>query len=296
MSASEPAAAPPLEALDLTFLRRWRGAKAGNDAELREHVLAVRRDAMASAHAYRCVAGAMFLSPRAPRHPRYADLLACASSGGVLADVGCAFGQETRALIADGVPATQLVAADVTDAYWRLGERLFGDAAEGSAAHSTRAVRTSFADWAAPLPEESGAACPLVDAFAGAFAGVLSMLVLHVLSQRQVERLLARLARCAAPGALLVGACVGVTAAPGEWSPTPDGSGARRWLHTAASLPDALRAAGWSVDASVQQMKHEERTGPGWSGAATAMATAPDVPPQLGERCILVFRAQTPAA
>lgn len=236
---------PPLPASSLAFLLRWRGlppspSEAALDA-LRCDVLAAWRDVKTRAHVYRCVQELAFLTPRTPRHPSYgallAHLLAARQAGAPadVADVGAAFGQEARALVADGVPASSLVVADTSDVYWRAGLAVFdaGDAARMAAA------RTRWGDWAAPLSGDEAD-----DIAAGLrLGGVLCFFVLHVLTRQQGAALLSRLRRAAAPGALLLGACVGAAAA-GDWALTPDGA-APRWLHSAASLADALREAGW---------------------------------------------------
>ena len=244
---------PPLPASSLAFLLRWRGhgpeAPPPSDAALdalRAEVLAAWRDVKAEAHVYRCVQNLDFLTPRAPRHPRYAALLshlAAARRHGAAADVldvGAAFGQEARALVADGVPAPTVVAADVCDAYWRAGARIFDGGVDGEAAAARMAdVRTRWGDWAA-AGDGGGADDPAAGLRLG---GALCFYVMHVLSRPQGDALLARLRRAAAPGAMLLGACVGAAEA-GEWALTPDGA-APRWLHSAASLADALRQAGW---------------------------------------------------
>jgi SAM-dependent methyltransferase len=259
--------APELSDADLSFLLRWRAlsaaaaatspsdataAAAEDAAALRQHVLAVWRDIKATAHVYRCVQALSFLTPRAPRHPGWGALLsshaaaAAASAPFLVADVGCAFGQDTRALIAAGVPPACCVASDVHDAYWRAGLRLFGD--DDSTARASgllAAVRPAFGDWAAPLDAADDVAAGLE----GALDGALLMFVLHVLSREQCDRLLARLARCAKPGGVLLGAAVGAATA-GEWALTPDGA-APRWLHSEASLAEALAAAGWDGAVSV---------------------------------------------
>lgn len=59
-------------------------------------------------------------------------------------------------------------------------------------------------------------------------SAALCLFVLHVLSQEQQRHLLRRLRRCAAPGALLVGSCVGVGSHACPWGVTPDGTGQPR--------------------------------------------------------------------
>ena len=236
---------PPLPPSSLAFLLRWRGLPAAPDEAaldaLRQEVLAAWRAVKAEAHVYRCVQQLSFLTPRARTHPRYAALLARLAAAGDragcsadVADVGAAFGQEARALVMDGVSPSRLLVADVSDAYWRAGVRIF----DGGDAARMRQAATRWGDWAASA--DGGAS----DIAAGlSLRGILCYYVLHVLSREQSAGLLRRLRRAAAPGCMLLGACVG-SATAGEWALTPDGT-APRWLHSAESLTQLLRDAGW---------------------------------------------------
>ena len=245
----DAASPPPLPPSSLAFLLRWRGLPAAPDDAsldaLRAEVLAAWRAVKAEAHVYRCVQQLSFLTPRAPHHPHYAALLARLAADGPdrradVADVGAAFGQEARALVADGVPPSRLLVADVSDAYWRAGVRIF----DGGDAERMAHAATRWGDWAA---SDDGGAADIASGLS--LSGVLCYYVLHVLSRQQSAGLLRRLRRAAAPGCVLLGACVGAATA-GEWALTPDGS-APRWLHSAESLTHLLSDAGWG-DVSVE--------------------------------------------
>jgi SAM-dependent methyltransferase len=184
-------------------------------------------------------AGLLGLSPRLPQHPAYVELLSlCARQPSRrVADVGAAFGQESRQLVLDGVSPSSLLIIDLPSGYWKAGVQLFGD----SPTHGSLAgVATSFGDWAAEVS-------PLEDAYACSLDAVACMFVLHVLSREQQGALMARLHRCSKPGALLLGCCVGCDGSAGEWGSTPDGRGTPRWLHSAASLRVQLVTAGWAA-------------------------------------------------
>jgi hypothetical protein len=169
-----------------------------------------------------------------------------------------------------------LVVSDLVDGYWRAGIEVFGPPGSGALAREFAQVQTLFCDWGAQeaSPPES---------LAG-LEGVLCLAVLHVMSKAQSTALLARVGRALRAGGLLVGTCVGksqvaevpeagfcvcetdVVRAPlcvtgaleseGTWALTPDGT-APRWLYTAASLRQALVAAGLSVDTVVELVEEE---------------------------------------
>jgi SAM-dependent methyltransferase len=50
-----------------------------------------------------------------------------ASPNAIFLDLGCGFGQDMRALAADGVPSAQLVGTDLRREFWELGYQLFDD-------------------------------------------------------------------------------------------------------------------------------------------------------------------------
>lgn len=257
-----------LTAADFSFFWRWRGedplsTEPSALEAAKQHVAAVWRQSISALFRYRCVAKLSFLSPRVQRHPAYAALLQrCAGRQCRVADVGCAFGQEARQLVLDGVFPASLLAVDVTPDYWLAGEALFGP----SPAHgSLSAAPTSFGDWAAPATE-------LEAPHLASFDAALCMFVLHVLSAQQQLALLSRLRRCAKPGALLLGACVGCLGTAGEWGITPDGSGVARWLHSAESLREQLVRAGWAVEGMDVQCRRRQAGDCGGGGASYALA------------------------
>lgn len=195
-----------------------------------------------------------------------------------MADVGCALGQESRALLLDGVSPSALLASDVVSDLWEAGKRVFDDET-----HSVASVQTAFGDWAAADDAEGDVAAP----FACAFDAVLSMLVLHVLSREQQRNMLRRLARVAKPGCLLLGLCVGSELAPGEWKMMSDGK-QMRWLLTADSLASELREAGWknvSAAATSRSMLARMQS----RGAQTDNYA---LSPKMGEMQIIVFSAE----
>lgn len=240
---------------DFEFITQWKGSQKSERKALENHVLKVWRDIKKVAHTYRCVQTIGFLTPKLSSHPAYANALSLSraatheSKPFAWLDVGCAFGQNTRALVTDGVPTSQITAADIHDQYWKAGFELFGDAADNTAAFSLLGTHTSFGDWAVPLSEEEKGV------YGYKFQAIVCMAVLHVLSKTQCETLLARLSACAAANCKLLGMTVGAKV-EGEWARTPDGS-QPRYLHSVESLKTCMRAAGWS-DVEVHE---EERAG-----------------------------------
>ncbi len=274
---------PQLSDADLSFLMRYR-AKAGaenlNPDALRAHVVAVWLENKKAAHVYRCIQSMSFLKARGALHPKYVEMLDnVLGKGGKVVDVGCCYGQDSRALLLDGVAPEHILAVDVTDVYWAAGLRLFGDEPLG-AASPLASAQTRFVDFAAPADSEAGQRAEA--GLARQFSGALCMFVLHVLSREQSSALLARIARCSQPGGMLIGACVG-SAVEVEWARTPDGK-YPRFLHSVASLRAALQLAGWGA------ISVDEAEPGGWeegSGAGAMPTTG------RGERTVrLLFSAR----
>ena len=245
----DAAGARPITDDDLTFMLGWRGLPiaAASEAQkhaAREHVMAAWKDAKSSAHVYRCVQSLSFLKPRAALHPTYATLVAEATAGVAeyrIADVGAAFGQDTRRLIMDGVSPGSILPVDITSVYWRAGELIFDGVVEGLPPPIAASPSLLVGDWAVPV--DTAPACSAAPYF-GSLNAALCMFVLHVLSREQSAALLRTLAACLRPGGLLLGSAVGAAVA-GAWALTPDGTQSR-WLHSAESLTAELAAAGFT--------------------------------------------------
>ena len=285
---------------DLGLLLRWRhaGSPPEVDAALLvaedAHIRSTYAELLASgAHVYRCIASVSFLHARLPKLPSYQLLrnrFAAVGHSFTVADMGCAFGQDTRELLFLGVSPANVLAADVTDAYWQFGRRVFGDAADGTAERSVGGVTTSFADWAAPPGDNNDVVSP----FAGSRDAVVCLFVLHVLSRQQTTHLLTRLARLVKPGGLLVGACVGCSDSEhgGEWGVVPGGkSTTPRWLHSPQSLQAELVACGWTQSVAVSSYDRET------VGSLSGHPVGPLAPlqPSMGRQTYLEFSACTPA-
>eukprot|EP00668_Euglena_longa_P018835 GGOE01023476.1.p1 GENE.GGOE01023476.1~~GGOE01023476.1.p1 ORF type:complete len:560 (-),score=152.39 GGOE01023476.1:257-1759(-) len=263
---------------ELVFLQQWLGDDSFTLEALRDHVRSAHQ-AVAS-QTYKCICMMTYLTPRARRHPAYPRVLAAARTAGAafrLLDVGTCFGQDTRALIVDGVPAACLTVTDIHDRYWNAGLRLFMDDRERPTGHHITGVTTVFGDWST-----DPAVADIAHEMNERFDAVLCMMVLHVLSAVQVERLLARLARVLKPGGVLFGSSLGAATA-GERVPTPDGT-ANRWLHSKQTLTATLQAAGFTGPVSVAEVPRE---------SLAAMPAA--IAHVLADRLVLGFAAEKAA-
>ncbi|KAJ3318836.1 hypothetical protein HDU93_003837, partial [Gonapodya sp. JEL0774] len=150
-----------------------------------------------------------------------------------------------------------VLALDVTDAYWNFGLRLFKDNSNPPPISTAFGDLTSdefFLPGRSPsLPSNPSIGTQFLDrkvdyAYAGA--------VLHVLSEDAVKALLSKLFEILAPSGILFGTCVGVsgTETPVSWWTTPDGKGTPRALHSTASLSSLARAIGFA-EVSVKSME-----------------------------------------
>lgn len=244
---------------DLAFLMRWKGLQLDEQQTnaLRNQVIKVWQEIKQVAHTYRCVQTMTFLNPKVTELEGYRALITEAKAQAAerkpfpWLDIGCAFGQNTRALVADGVSPEEITVADIHDRYWQAGYRLYGDSETKDAAMSLRGVHTVFGDWAVPLTSEEASV------YGNKFRAIICMSVLHVLSKAQCKALLERLAVCGASGCRLLG-LTGGAKSPTDWARTPDGS-APRFLHSAASLKQALQEAGWSEVQVTEEEKRERK-------------------------------------
>ncbi|BDA47220.1 probableBRG0 Methyltransferase adrK [Coccomyxa sp. Obi] len=219
---------------DLSLLSQYTGEK---DLEkLRAHVLTIWRNVKSKLWVYACVQRLMFLHPRITGHEFYAQALDTIKSApdSIFLDIGCCFGQDTRQLILDGVPAQSVTATDITPDYWEFGKYLFMD-------RDTLAVQSAFGSFTDP--EFTAATGPLGH-LSGRVAFAWAGAVLHVLSAEDVRAFATHVHAVLAPGGVWFGTCVG-SEPPGDWAPTPNGKG-RRYLHSPSSLQSLLEHIGFS--------------------------------------------------
>jgi hypothetical protein len=245
----------PIEEFDLRFLRTWLGGSSSSDkdddgnatstATLTDHILRTHHALRAAddVHVYSCMSSLSYLAPRARLHPVYDAVVQAAVAAGntyQILDVGSCMGQETRALIVDGVHPASITTSDVHDAYWRAGKTIFMD--DGSREHppfSLAGVKEVWGDWTTPLTHK------FVAELKGTFDAVLCKNVHHALSQEQCTFFHARLYRVLkSDGGILFGTAVGRVTAR-LWARNPENT-ANRYLHSAESLAESLRQAGFT--------------------------------------------------
>ncbi|MEW5313535.1 MAG: hypothetical protein WDW38_005095 [Sanguina aurantia] len=240
----------------LKFLSAYTGI---TDLEsLRQHVLLVWQEVKKNQHVYCCIQAMSFLAPKVQDHPQYKAVLAASAlhkqqqqqSGGgsnttttplQILDLGCCFGQDTRQLLMDGIPAGGIIASDIHDGYWQAGRQLFKD--DTNPASRLAGVRTLFTDMAAD-PGAEGCVDLSAEGLEGSVSFVYALAVLHVLSRQQCVQMLQRVHDMLLPG---VGTFFGWTVGAeveAEWAKTPTGE-APRYLHSKASLAKLFEELGY---------------------------------------------------
>lgn len=97
-----------------------------DDEDLKEHILAVQREAFA-VYPYPCIQGFRFLNLKIAKMPVYKDVLALGNDrkDAILLDIGCCFGNDSRKVALDGFPSDQIIASDLKKEFWDLGHKLF---------------------------------------------------------------------------------------------------------------------------------------------------------------------------
>ena len=249
-----------IEEFDLQFLRTWLGsgdALTSSSSSLTDHILrthhALRGET--DVHVYSCMSSLSYLCPRARLHPQYAAVVQAAVAVGSayqILDVGSCMGQETRALIVDGVHPASITTSDVHDAYWRAGRTIFmDDGSRRDPLYSIAGVKEVWGDWTTPLTHK------FVAELKGTFDAVLCKNVHHALSEQQSEFFHARLVRVLKDGGgVLFGTAVGRVTAR-LWARNPENT-ANRYLHSAESLAESLRRAGFTdVTVTASESKPE---------------------------------------
>ncbi|KZV91233.1 hypothetical protein EXIGLDRAFT_676304 [Exidia glandulosa HHB12029] len=97
-----------------------------DEDELKAHVLKVQRDAY-EVWPYPCIRRLAFTKLKISRFPVYEEVLKLGRErqGAILLDLGCCFGNDARKAVADGFPASQILASDLRSDFWALGHTLF---------------------------------------------------------------------------------------------------------------------------------------------------------------------------
>jgi len=246
----------PLTSQDLLFIGAWTGHELSED-ELRKHILAIHSEIENNAHVYRCISIFNYLNPKIRQLPWYTEVVEAAKrlqSGYSILDLGTCFGQETRALIDDGVSPKSITVSDIHDVYWKAGLRLYLD--DSTLPHGkdrSKDVKSIFGDWAVDLAAPNDIAQNLQNSF----DCVISLAILHVLSKKQSKNMLRRISRVLKTGGILIGYCAGVVGQSQEWWNTPDDKD-KRWLYCAQDLKDEFSSVGMT-DIVVVETPWEDR-------------------------------------
>ena len=257
-----------IEEFDLKFIRCWLGDStpiSQDSSTLTEHLVRTHRDMQSSdAHIYSCMSSLSYLTPRARLHPMYESIIALARTGGSsykILDVGSCIGQETRALIVDGVCPSSITTSDVHDKYWKAGRCIFmdneGDRTDGAMIpYSINEVNEIWGDWSTPSTDK------FVSDLNDNFDAVLCKNVHHALSEQQSEYFHARLFRVLKNGGKVFGTAVGRVSAR-LWARNPENT-ANRYLHSKESLEESLRRAGFGdIHIEAKEKKDDFEGDPG---------------------------------
>ncbi|EGG15388.1 hypothetical protein DFA_10222 [Cavenderia fasciculata] len=234
-----PQTSDMIEDRDLKFISDY--LKESDKDALRQHVFKVWSDCITTAHAYRCIKSLSFLYPKIHRHYIYEKEIAQSSAKSSLQflDLGCCFATDTRQLVRDGVPPSNIVAIDVVPDYWQFGTKLYKDA-------DTLGVESRFGN---TISDQSFAS-DLNNTRDYVWTG----LVLHVLTKQDVEGLLRRVYGFLKSGGTYFGTCVG-SEVEQVW--IPNTSSSPRYLHSDVSLTALLTTLGFK-DVKVQSYDSKE--------------------------------------
>ncbi|KAK0867250.1 hypothetical protein LTR87_014657 [Friedmanniomyces endolithicus] len=205
--------------------------------QLQAHVERIREKAWAI-YPYPCIGMGRFLNLHISTHPLYpSELLPRLLTGTqVYLDLGCAFAQNLRRLVADGVPSAQCYGADLRLEFLDLGYELFAD----RATLESKVIAADIFDEESGLRELDGKV-DIVDA--SSFFHLFTLAEQKKVAHRVLALLKPR------PGSLVVGRQVG-NSRPGEY-PRRSGEGTR-YRHDVASWRRMWEEVGWERGVGVE--------------------------------------------
>jgi len=118
------AAAYELSPEQATFFKAQ--TKVGDDDNLRCHILRVQEKAY-DIFPYPCIRSFTFLLLGMSTLPEYAHILNLGQErrDGILLDMGCCFGVDSRKAVADGFPLRNIVTTDLREEFFDMGHALF---------------------------------------------------------------------------------------------------------------------------------------------------------------------------
>ncbi|KAI0320559.1 hypothetical protein OF83DRAFT_1052908 [Amylostereum chailletii] len=113
-----------LDETETAFFKQQTGIT--DDDELKRHIFRIQAEAYA-VFPYPCILRFSWTKLKISRLFPYKDLLNLGAKreGAIYLDLGCCFGNDPRKAIADGYPAQNVVASDLYQEFWDLGQKLF---------------------------------------------------------------------------------------------------------------------------------------------------------------------------
>ncbi|THU92362.1 hypothetical protein K435DRAFT_829653 [Dendrothele bispora CBS 962.96] len=97
-----------------------------NVDELKMHIINIQKEAL-EIFSYPCIRRFDFIRFKMTKHPQYKKSIEYmnVNKQAVFLDMGCCFGTDVRKAIADGCPAERIIASDLRQEFWDLGNKLF---------------------------------------------------------------------------------------------------------------------------------------------------------------------------
>ncbi|KAL0482472.1 mRNA cap guanine-N7 methyltransferase [Acrasis kona] len=232
----------------LSFLHSY--TKESDAVVLKNRIRSIREASRENYHVYGCIQNLRFLETKFDKHRLYHDMvvkLTTDRSTSIL-EVGCCFGTDVRKLLMDGVHKGQIVASDVTSAFWELGKELYQDE------QIINQIRTIWGDFAT-LNIQDGIDI-YKEGLVQTFDFVAAWAVLHVFSKHQCEDFLRNVYKTLKSGGVFVGLCA-LQENEGEWKMGDKISATPRYLHSMGSLAALLAEVGF-INVSVKPFAFDD--------------------------------------
>ncbi|KZT21766.1 hypothetical protein NEOLEDRAFT_1138979 [Neolentinus lepideus HHB14362 ss-1] len=111
------------------FMKSQTGIES--DDELKKHIIALQEKAW-KVYPYPCIWRFGFAKLKISRLPAYPHVLNLGKErqNAIFLDMACCFGTDTRKIVVDGFPASQVIASDYRPDFWHLGHELYKSTSE----------------------------------------------------------------------------------------------------------------------------------------------------------------------